>query len=105
MARKLKKSNKNKIIAGVCGGIAKFLNIDVTIIRLAVVVLTFISGFGILFYIVAALVMPQDDVFESEDEDLDNMKRANVDKTHFSDEKNSSKGEHSDEEFNEYFKK
>jgi phage shock protein C len=59
--RKLYKVEHGKKIAGVCGGIAKFLNIDVTIIRLAWVLFTLAGGCGLIAYIIAALVMPNED--------------------------------------------
>jgi len=56
--RKLYKSNTDKKIAGVCGGIAEYLNIDSTIVRLIWVIGFFAIGTGLLAYIICALVMP-----------------------------------------------
>lgn len=56
--KKLFKSNTNKKICGVCGGIAEYFNIDPTIIRLVWAILAIWFGAGILIYIIAALVMP-----------------------------------------------
>jgi phage shock protein PspC (stress-responsive transcriptional regulator) len=56
--KKLFKSTTNKKICGVCGGIAEYLNIDPTIIRLVWAILAIWFGTGILIYIIAALVMP-----------------------------------------------
>lgn len=58
MEKKLYKSNTDKKLAGVCGGIAEYFNIDSTIVRLILAVFTLLGGAGILAYIVAALVMP-----------------------------------------------
>ena len=60
--KKLYRSTNNKMIAGVCGGLAEYFNVDPSIIRLIYVVLTiFTVAFpGIIIYIIAALVMPQD---------------------------------------------
>lgn len=58
--RKLYKSNSNKIIFGVCGGIANYFNIDATIVRLIMVILTLAGGSGIIFYIIAAVLMPEE---------------------------------------------
>lgn len=55
--KKLFRSNKNKMICGVCGGVAEYLNIDPTIIRLLWVILGF-TGIGLIAYIVAAVIMP-----------------------------------------------
>ena len=57
--KKLCKSNTNKKICGVCGGIAEYLNTDATLIRLAFVVIAAAAGTGILAYFLAALVMPE----------------------------------------------
>ena len=57
--KKLCKSNKNRKICGVCGGIAEYLNADPTLIRLAFVMISMAAGSGLLAYIVAALIMPE----------------------------------------------
>ena len=57
--KKLCKSNTNKKICGVCGGIAEYLNADPTLIRLAFVLITAIAGSGVMAYILAALIMPE----------------------------------------------
>ncbi len=59
---KLYRSTGNKMICGVCGGIAEFFNIDPTLIRLAYVALSiFTAAFpGLLVYIIAALIIPSD---------------------------------------------
>lgn len=46
------------MIAGVCGGIAEYLDIDPTLVRLAFVALVFLGGFSIILYIAAAILMP-----------------------------------------------
>ena len=58
MEKKLYRSNTDKKIAGVCGGIAEYLGIDSTIIRLLLVLAVLFAGVGILAYIIAAIVMP-----------------------------------------------
>jgi len=55
--KKLYKSRKDKIIDGVCAGIAEYFNIDATIVRIIAVVLAFFSGFGILAYIAGMIIM------------------------------------------------
>lgn len=59
MNKKLYKSDTDKKISGVCGGIAEYFEIDSTIIRLAWVAFTVLGGSGIIAYIIAALVMPK----------------------------------------------
>lgn len=56
--KKLYRSNSNRMIAGVCGGIAEYLNIDPTVVRLLWVVAGLCIGFGVLAYIVAAIIIP-----------------------------------------------
>ena len=60
MNKRLTKSNTDKKICGVCGGLAEYFGIDSTWVRLAAVVLVLGWGSGLLAYIVAALVMPED---------------------------------------------
>lgn len=59
MEKKLYKSNKNKMISGVCGGVGEFFCIDPTLVRLGWVVFCALGGSGILAYIIAAIVVPQ----------------------------------------------
>lgn len=70
MAQKcLMKSRKNKMIAGVCGGIGEYLNIDPTIVRLIYVAISLAYGFGILLYIIMALLIPSDMDYWERDRD------------------------------------
>ncbi len=57
-SKKIYKSNSDKKLAGVCGGIAEYFDVDSTIIRLAWVLFTLAGGAGLLAYIIAAIVMP-----------------------------------------------
>ena len=59
MEKKLYRSRKNKSIAGVCGGIAEYFKIDVTIIRLIWALAILCAGTGLLAYIVCAVVIPE----------------------------------------------
>ena len=58
MEKKLYKSETNKMLAGVCGGIAEYFNIDSTLVRLGWVVFSLLGGSGLLAYIIAAIIMP-----------------------------------------------
>lgn len=58
MKKRLYRSSTDKKLAGVCGGIAEWLEVDSTIIRLAWVLCTLFVGAGILAYLIAILVMP-----------------------------------------------
>ena len=61
----------NRIIAGVCAGIADYLGMDVTVVRLLVVLLTlFTAGTGILAYLVAWAIIPEEGSTTSIAEDL-----------------------------------
>jgi phage shock protein C len=57
--KRLYRSRKNKIIAGVCGGFAEYLNIDPVLVRIAWVALTFLGGSGLLIYIAAIIIIPE----------------------------------------------
>ena len=61
--KKLYKKTSEKKICGVCAGLAEYLNMDVTVVRLLFVLLSlFTTGFpGILVYVIMALVMPDED--------------------------------------------
>ncbi len=56
---KLTKSTTDRVIDGVCGGIAEYFSVDPVIIRLIFVALVFINGLGILLYIILAIIMPK----------------------------------------------
>ena len=58
--RKLQRSTSNKMIAGVCAGIASYFNLDPTIIRVLYVLMVFFAGFGILLYLILWLVIPSE---------------------------------------------
>ena len=56
--KKLYRNTCNKLIAGVCSGLAEYLNIDPTIVRL-IWALIGLSGAGIVAYLIAALIIPE----------------------------------------------
>lgn len=58
MEKKLYKSREDKKICGVCGGLAKYLEMDATILRLIAAALVIFCGVGLLAYIIAALIIP-----------------------------------------------
>ena len=59
--KKLYKSKTDKKLCGVCGGLAEYLQLDVTVIRLIWALLVFCAGTGLLAYLVAALVLPNEE--------------------------------------------
>jgi phage shock protein C len=62
MERKLYRNNTDRMIAGVCGGLGEYLNVDPTLIRL-LFVLSVLAGFGssVLFYIIMMVIVPLKD--------------------------------------------
>ncbi len=59
--KSLKRSRKNKIIAGICGGIGEYLRVDPTIIRIIFILLLFGWGSSFLLYVILMFVIPLDD--------------------------------------------
>ena len=57
--KKLVRTTKNRMVCGVCAGIGEYLNVDPTVIRLITVVLG-LSGSGLLAYIIAAIIIPEE---------------------------------------------
>ena len=60
MTKKLYKSNDNKMVDGVCGGIGAYFCIDPTLIRLGWVLFCALGGSGFLAYIIAAVLIPRE---------------------------------------------
>lgn len=58
--KKLYRSRKNRIIAGVCGGIGEYFNIDPTIVRVAFLLFSILPGPSVVFYIIAWLIIPSE---------------------------------------------
>lgn len=59
MKKRLHRSNENKVIVGVCGGIAEYFDMDPTLIRLAWILFCALGGSGVLAYIIAAIIIPE----------------------------------------------
>jgi phage shock protein C len=59
-SKKLCRSRNERMLAGVCGGIADYFNVDPTIVRLAFVLLALAGGPGLIFYIILALIIPEE---------------------------------------------
>ena len=59
MRKRLYKSEDNRILCGVCGGVGEYLGIDPTLVRLVWVLITLAAGAGLLLYIAAAIIMPR----------------------------------------------
>jgi len=59
-ARLLRRSTDDKMLAGVAGGIARYLDVDVTLVRVIIAALALVNGIGLALYIAAWLLIPQD---------------------------------------------
>ncbi len=60
MEKRLYRSRDNRMVAGVCGGMAEYFNIDPTVARILWVIAGLLGGSGVLAYIVALIIMPLD---------------------------------------------
>ena len=60
MKKRLYKSSTDKKVCGVCGGIANYFDVDPTMIRLIWVIFTLAGGSGLIAYIIAAIIMPDE---------------------------------------------
>jgi phage shock protein C len=60
MAKKLYRSKKNRIIAGVCGGIAEYFDVDPIIVRLITLILVLSAGGGLIAYLIAWIVVSEE---------------------------------------------
>lgn len=58
MNRKLYRSDVNKVIGGICGGIGEYFDIDPTIVRLGWILFCALGGSGFLAYIIAGIIIP-----------------------------------------------
>ena len=59
VGKKFYRNPDDLLIAGVCSGLAAYVGVDATWVRLAFVVMTFMSGFGILFYLILWIITPE----------------------------------------------
>ena len=59
MQKKLHRSKSDRVIAGVCGGVAEYLNIDVTVVRVLWTVCSIFAAAGIIAYIICAFLIPE----------------------------------------------
>lgn len=58
MNDRLRKSNSDRVIAGICGGLGEYFGIDPTIVRIIFVILTLWGGLGIVLYLILLFIMP-----------------------------------------------
>lgn len=64
--KRLFRSSKNKVIGGVCGGLGDYLNVDPVLLRVVWAVFFFAGGVGLLAYIIAWIIMPEDTSSETQ---------------------------------------
>jgi phage shock protein C len=57
--RKLYRSKTNRQVAGVCGGLAEYFNLDATLIRILFVVLAVLGGSGLVIYVAMWIIVPE----------------------------------------------
>jgi phage shock protein PspC (stress-responsive transcriptional regulator) len=57
--KKLYRSTTNKKLFGVCGGLAEYFDVDPTVVRIIYLLLLLGAGFGLLAYLICALIMPE----------------------------------------------
>jgi len=62
----LRRSRTDRYVGGVCGGLAAYLNMDATLVRILTVVITLFTGAPVLLYLVALFFMPEEDVVPPE---------------------------------------
>lgn len=77
MTKRLYRSETNRMIAGVCGGIGEVFSIDPTIIRLAFALFSLGAGSGIVAYLVCALIIPSKSSLEAEAHTIKNENNPN----------------------------
>jgi phage shock protein PspC (stress-responsive transcriptional regulator) len=69
--KKLYRSRQNRKIAGVCGGLGEYFTIDPTLVRLAVIFFSLWWGGGLLLYLIAWFVMPEEPELASPEREPD----------------------------------
>lgn len=72
--KRFTRSSTDKVLAGVCGGLGAYFELDPTVFRIIFVVATFFGGFGLLLYIILALLVPAED--QAPDEPIKKVKAA-----------------------------
>ena len=60
--KRLYRSQKERMLGGVCGGVGNYLNIDPVLVRLIWVILFFFGGVGLLAYILAWIIIPEEPI-------------------------------------------
>jgi phage shock protein PspC (stress-responsive transcriptional regulator) len=58
--KRLYRAREGRVVAGVCAGLATYFGVDATLVRLAFALVTVFGGFGVLLYLVAWVVIPEE---------------------------------------------
>jgi phage shock protein PspC (stress-responsive transcriptional regulator) len=74
-AKRLLRIRQGRMVAGVCTGLGRYFGVDVNLVRLAFGVLTIFYGLGILLYLIAWVILPEEDEDSSILESLINKRR------------------------------
>lgn len=78
MKKTLYRSEKNKIIGGVCGGLAEYFNIDPSIVRIVFALAFFTEGFGLLLYIILWIILPSYSSIEKDSVEVINENKEEI---------------------------
>ena len=57
--KRLVRSTSNRVIGGVCGGVADYLNMDVTLVRILTVLISLFTGVPVILYVIALFIVPE----------------------------------------------
>jgi phage shock protein PspC (stress-responsive transcriptional regulator) len=71
----MRRSSDDRLVAGVCAGVARHLGVDPVVVRVAVAVLTIIGGAGLILYVAAWVLVPSDDAAQSHASEWFNLGR------------------------------
>lgn len=93
MEKTLYRSKSDRMVAGVCGGLAQYFDIDSSIIRLLFVLLALVGGSSVLLYIILAIVIPEESGDKEEIMDKDKKDEQKTEKSHSSATKNVNQGQ------------
>lgn len=74
--KRLYRSTKDSKIMGVCGGLGEYFNLDPTLIRICFIIVFFFGGTGLLFYILAGIILPKDVVIGVDDSNRNFVRNA-----------------------------
>ena len=78
MKKLLYRSEKNKIIGGVCGGLGEYFNIDPSIVRIVFALAFFTEGFGLLLYVILWIILPSYSSIDKDSSDVINENKEEI---------------------------